>query len=435
MNHTPTAAPRQQSLLGRVFSAFIPKSSTPVNAAKKGKRIFPETQVRKEYYIDIGLQEWVDAVQAAEMPINPNYHSYYNLVAEVLKRDLRLRGLLKQAINKVISERFVVIDKKDYQVNQELTRMLNARFFFEIMREFCNAEFYGYRIVELGPYVETPEGWAIGSTVIIPQENINPREGRIYLSPSDSTGVPFNEDPYNTYLIPAGRPGDLGILESCAYLSIMKRFNLLDWLRSGEKFADPVIFLQTEDEDEKSLRNKEGWLSNLGKHGWGMGGKDDRVTFLERKGQNAFNIFETFIKLVNEDLAIGVNGQTATSTTQAWAGSADVQERTMGDYTEARLRDLMFHINDTVFPKLISLEGGATIYKALDGHMFVPSCFLQEIRNGNDPELMNPAPKPGDPGGVDPNGPGTPPGNGGAKKKPGQPGARYNPITGQFSPS
>jgi len=416
------------NFIGPAPQKAIAQSSQPL--AKKAGALSRRVQSIQNYHVDLGLDVWDRAIKNAEYSDFPDYREYYDLIREVLKRDGRLKAQIKIAINKVLDEPWAIIDVKTKEIDKEATDLMSSKMFFDILKTCIESELYGTRVIELGEPVMKETGWEISGVFTIPQTNINPGLGLIYLGPADATGIEYREDPYNTYILEAGDKNDLGLFQVATYLSIMKRFALLDWSRSGEKFMDPIIGLQTDSDNEQELKNKEDYLKGVGKNSYFITDKDDEIKFLERNGTNAYQLVKELASFLNTEIAESINAQAATTEAKSFVGSAEVQERVLDSFTTARMRNLTFWVNDVVFPKLMSIDGGKYVYaNALKGKKFMPLQLMKEIR---DPNLPDP--------GIDPNGdpdnpaPGKPtPPNAGAKKKPGPSNwQRFDPISGGF---
>ena len=103
------------------------------------------------------------------------------------------------------------------------------------------------------------------------------------------------------------------------------------------------------------------------------------MKLLERSiSGNPHHIFLDFIKINNEENSKGINGQVATADEKAFVGSAEVQERILNDYTESRLRSLMYFHNEITLPFLIAYNDGNTAYRALQGMKWMPVDFMKD---------------------------------------------------------
>ena len=405
----------------------------PMAPSKKDdpkKRLHQKIRSQHSYSVDLGLDKWKTALEMAEWPDNPDFRDYYQIIRQVLKKDGRLRAQIKIAINKVLDEPWAIIDIKTKEIDKEATELMSSKMFYDILRTSIEAELWGTRVIELKEPIKTDNGWEVSGIYTINQSNLNPGLGRIYLGPEDSEGIPYREDPWNTYLIEAGDRDDLGLFEVATYLAIIKNFSLLDWSRSGEKFMDPIIGLRTDSDNEDELRNKEDYLKGVGKNSYFITDKDDEIEFLERNGTTAYKLVSDLAAFLNTEIAESINAQAAATEAKSFVGSAEVQERILDSFTTSRMRNMTFWVNDVVIPKLMTIDNGMYVYaKALKGKKFMPLQLMKELK---DPNLVEP--------GIDPNGdpnnpaPGKPtPPNAGAKKKPSPSNwQRFDPIAGGF---
>ena len=93
---------------------------------------------------------------------------------------------------------------------------------------------------------------------------------------------------------------------------------------------------------------------NFGTNSYFVGDIDVANTkLLEASGAgNTYKTFEAHIDRMEKQIAKIINGQTATSETQAFVGSAQVQAQTYIDKHASRLRRYSNIINDQLFPFL-----------------------------------------------------------------------------------
>jgi hypothetical protein len=193
----------------------------------------------------------------------------------------------------------------------------------------------------------------------------------ILLRPFDQKGIDYTSLGLDMVYLDAGDQEDLGLLADAARYAIYKRYSIADWANSSEKFGDPIVVIQTASDDEAENDKKEAFAKNFGKNGWAILDDQDKISLLQRQSQgNAHLIYKDFMSAMDEENSKGVNGQTATSEEKAFVGSAEVQERILNDYSEARLRSLYYWVNNKLFPFLAKQKGSA--YEALQGATWEP---------------------------------------------------------------
>lgn len=355
---------------------------------KSGSRIVPKLRIERNYYSIQGQESLKVAIQIAENVELPNRDYLYEIYKDAI-RDLHLQSQIRTSIIKVIQEPAAMVDKKTGKIDIEATELITNKFFEDISRFYLEAEFWGHSLIEFGQLVDKGNGGLeVGSVILIPRQHVRPEFGLILIRPGDISGLEYRNPPFNNYLIEAGDPYDLGLLQYAAKYSIYKKFSVSDWSLASEKWGMPLTIIKTDTSEDTELDKIANWASNLGTNGYGIFGKDDEVDTLERKNDNGEDIFKAFIELMNDENSKGVNGQTGTTDQKAFVGSAEVHERLLDDYTESRLRQVMHFNNDIVLPKLIGLNNGNTLYSKLKGKTWKPLRFMKELKDPN--ELPDP---------------------------------------------
>lgn len=385
------------NFITKTLQRFIPSTMLVFNgqntpdiktvSTDKKKRVSYALKRTRTYLGDIQMDVLNSAIMEAEDPTNPNRANLLEIYRQALK-DRHLRSLIRSAIVNVICEPYAIVSKKDKSINTELTDMMRKKWHRDIQKLYLEAEFWGFSVPEFGQMVwdEDRKGWAFDTVKSFPREHIRPETMEIILDPHNSTaeGFPLNEAPFNTWLLFCGDPEDIGLLCILAPGAIWKKFTMADWSRSGEKFCDPILVVRTDSDDDTENDKKEEMAANFGNNSYAIFDKEDEINLLERKNTDAYKLFVEFIKLQNDESSKAVNGQTGTTEEKAFVGSAEVHERQLDKYTETRLQDLTDFENDKHIPYLIKCNNGDSIYKALEGHMFMPLRFLKDIKDPNE---------------------------------------------------
>jgi hypothetical protein len=360
-----------------------------------GKRYSDQINKQRVFAFEAGQDELKRAIRTAEDPFFPNRYLLLEIYKEVL-RDLHLRSQIRSAILKVVSNSFVVVDDND-KINDDLSKLIEKQWFVKAMTYELEAEFEGHSLIEIQKLIERNGQIEISDVKLFPREHVIPERGEIKLNVNDQKGLNYRDDPeVGAWFMEAGDPFDLGLLHIAAKYSIYKKYALSDWSISMERFGDPIIAIGSSSLDQKEIKKKEEWAKNFGKNGYYMGDVDDEVNLLERKNGNGYEIYEKNILMQDKENSKGVNGQVGTADENAYVGTAEVQERMMGDYTKARMRNLTFWLNDTLLPKLINLNGGNTAYAAMEGYEIKPLYLFEEDEKEEDADTIN-SPTPGNP--------------------------------------
>ena len=374
--------------------------TSALDLTQNKKKRMSSIVISKRIYFSIEGQD--DLRNAIEMAKNVQFpdRTLLNAIYEETMRDTHVRSQIRTAISEVISEPWAIVKHGTNDINQDLTALMQKQWFDDTMRAFLEAEFWGFSLIELGVLENDNDTGklVLKKVVIFPRANVRPEQGLLMINQTDPTGIPFRDEPFNTYLLEAGDPHDLGLLEILSRYSIYKKFSISDWSISSEKWADPLLWLGSSSDDDDENQKKAEFAANFAKNGFIITDDEDKIQLLERKsGGDSHKIYLEYINLLNEENSKGVNGQTGTSDTKSFVGSAEVHERILQGFTTGRLKDLTYWINDVLRPKLIEMDGGSSAYAELKGHQFKPIRFMKELKPPVDPSFQPDPNNPEDP--------------------------------------
>lgn len=406
MNYFQNTVQRAKELLSK-----RPKPSNEVvkNQDQTKARQSYKLQLQRPFPVGLDQDALLQAIDMARDPLNPFRGPLYTFYLEC-EKNVKLFGQIRTAINKVIKEPWAVVDEKTGKMDVELTRILQKQWWEELCRYVLQAEFYGHSLIEFGIMQEPkPEekpfaDFVFKDVTLIPRVHVRPETGDLLVYPGQTSGIPFREPPFNTWFLEAGEKKDLGLLMYICRYVIYKKYELSDWSRSSEKWSDPLLVIQSSSDDDNENAKKEEFAANFGNNGFALTQKDDEIKLLQRTGSgNSHLIYKDFLEYLDDEMAQGVNGQTGTADAKSFVGAAEVHERLLDDYTEERLRSLMYFHNEKTFPFLIG-KG----YK-LEGKQWKPLKFMKALQDPNDmPDPNNPQ---------DQNNPNNQGNNGGVQKK------------------
>lgn len=351
------------------------------------KRYAYQLKTNRQYAATVDQDALREAIMMAENPELPQREHLYMIYKEVY-RDLHLKSQIRTAILNVLCEPWAIVDKKTKVIDQSRTELLQKQWFTDAMVYFLEAEFWGHSLMELGvmeentdPLTKDLAAYVFKDITLIDREHVRPEWGELLLTPWSTKGIPYREEPFNTWLIEAGNPRDLGLLQDLGVDGIYKRFTKGDWSVSSEKWSDPILVIKSSSDDDAENDKKEEFAKNLGRNRYALVSKDDELELLQSNSSsgNSHNIYKDFAAFLNDELSKGTNGQSATSDQKSFVGAAEVQERQMDKYTMFRQRSLVFWLNDILLPKI---QGKGY---DLEGYGFVPLRILHEKAEVDDP--------------------------------------------------
>lgn len=367
--------------------SFTRKPVAQATEQKKGKgRVSQQLKADAGYRVTMEMSTLKDAVESATNPDNCTREDLIRIYRNV-RKDAQVKAQYKVALNKVMSEPYLIISNGTEAPEK---RDLFAKSWFNaFIKLVLDTEFEGYTLVEFG-LPDADLGWTYVKA--IDPLYINPYKKMVAFQVNGTDGVNYDGLTDALFLLELGDPDNLGDFESVAREVIWKTFGRSDWSEYNERFGKPLIDIACNTDDDGEVADKVAMAKNFGTNSFIVRDLDDTVNMISPTGSANGSQFEPLVKYCDEAISKIMNGQTGTADNQAWAGTAQVQERVLNDFTAGRIRNLQSTVNDTLIPFLIRkgwpLQGCKVKYPILDNE-YKPK--------------ENPTPEPVEP--VDPNEP------------------------------
>lgn len=324
------------------------------NPRKEGK-LTPKLKRVAPFNIEMQMDNWRRAITAAEYPDFPDRLLLYDLYRWTMK-DAHLKSQIETGKKKVAAEAFQLVDTKTGKASKEHTRLLQRIWFDMYIRLFLDADFWGHSLIE---FMSMSEGKTklmsqeFHEVKLIPREHVRPEWGQVLIYPYDREGLPYRKGPFTKWLMEAGDPSNLGLLQIAAREVIWKTYSRSDWSRRSERYGMPIAIMKTTESREAELDRKEQWLSNLGANGYAIFDSEDDLELKESTQSQAYQMYQHLSEFCNEEISKLINGQTMTAEDGSSLSQSEVHERILNVYTIDRMRKLMYHINEALFPFLI----------------------------------------------------------------------------------
>jgi hypothetical protein len=367
--------------LRKAIASLIGANFTPDEKPEKKKRLSKKIARNYFYRIALDLDNLKAALDMAKYPDYPNREQLY-IIYELCSKDSHLASQMRTAIHAVLKSDFY-LSKDEKKPDDKATEFIRTQWFNDFIAHALMAEFWGHSLIEFGQLVDGE----FRDVTLFPRLNVIPEFGMVIPMPGAVKGLDYREYATQFALIEVGDPFDLGILELAAKEVIVKNYSRSDWSQSSEKFGMPRLVIRTDTQDDKEISEMEAQAANFGTNGYVILNKEDECELQSDPSTDRFKIYQENIALCDAQISKLINGQTGTSDEKSFVGSAEVHERILDDYTDARLRRMQFLVNDRLIPFLV--EWGYP----LKGFRFQYTDLLKK-----DP----PTPKPTDPDGGDP---------------------------------
>lgn len=325
---------------------------------KKPKRVSLNLTRRRQYVANMQQDELKAAVLWAKEVDRPRRDLLYAIYDEVWDNDGHTIGETRKAILKVVGSPFGIFKKGSEEVDEEITRLFQKKWFEDTRKYFHQAGFWGHSLIQFVEWVASKEKgipFEVKKVELVPREHVRPEEGFVVMDTSHDTGIPFRDDAFkrSLMLIEAGDSKYLGLLRLAAKEYIWKNYSRSDWSRHSEKFGMPMVAIKTATTDNTELDKLENMAREFGNNLWMILDNEDEIELKEPTFKDSYQIYKELAMFSNTEISKAISGATGTSDEKAFVGGAEVHERILNDFVEANKRAETYWINEELFPFLI----------------------------------------------------------------------------------
>jgi phage gp29-like protein len=318
------------------------------------------------------IQSWKEALQQAEVPL-PLLS--YRILMQQMFMDTVLDGhvfaCMSKRKNLILLKDFEIVDSEGV-VDEVASKILQKRWFGEIINYCLDALFYGYTLIGLGDIVNDN----FSHIDLLRRPNVSPDRLNLALMPYSPSGINFmnpeekDEDgnSFFDWTIYVPTPSDFGI-SNCGYgllyrvslYQILLRNNLGDNATYNELYGQPIRKGKTTKTDKNARAAFESQLANIGSSAWVMLDGEDELDLLAAgsagKGNETYAKFEERLNKTITKIILG--HADAIESTPGKLGSQGKEEdgagKALGEVEKHDTAFIESVVNDTIIPKLIKL--------------------------------------------------------------------------------
>ncbi len=273
-------------------------------AKKKQVAITPSPQpengmVRvKDYVSPIAVQRlkqdigrWRLAIQEAESPTSP---ARYLMQQMFLDTDLNghVTACKEKRYANVLKKGIEVVNEKGEQ-NEQLTKLYNKKWMYDILRFTLDARMYGYSLIQLGDM----KNFEFEELYTIRRTNINPEREIVTKDFYSIEGISVYDSRYDKNLIWVKTSSDIGMVADwgkCGYGLLYKVAPYEIWYKQAislwneylQRYGAPITLGKTNTRDEQMRNQMSEMLGNIGAMGWGVFDNDDDIQLIESAGKS-----------------------------------------------------------------------------------------------------------------------------------------------------
>jgi SPP1 gp7 family putative phage head morphogenesis protein len=261
------------------------------------------------------ISRWMQNVKSAERIINPNRRYILETYLDI-SIDLHLDAVRNKRIRALKNVPFEWGNLTD----EKYKKNLNSPWFYELLEIVGRYFFEGYKVVEL---IRGADG-LIHKCVEIPPQNVKPEKKVITkeMWGSEEGGFQYDEPPFSNFILEIGKPTDLGLYMKIAPYILLKRDNLSDFAKYNEIFGMPLRWYEYDPTDPTAREQVTAQAEAQGAAAYVVVPKGTVVNFHEANKSGANNNYELLHRLLNEEVTIGVLGNTLTTSTEGKGSNA-----------------------------------------------------------------------------------------------------------------
>jgi len=344
-------APQTKS---KAVSAAGKKNNEATRVVEQAATLIKELDVKAKQLSHQDISKWRMAHQMALNVENPKRLQLYNIYDFTTAVDTHLTGVMQRTKQGVLQRRFKLVDAAGKE-KPEATALLETPWFMKLLSLALDAEYYGHSLIQLGDVIQFNGKPALSGVTLVPRNHVCPEYGVILCDQNDEPGkgIPYREGPYARWTIEAGEPDSLGLFLKVTPHVISKKHVQIFWDNFAERFGIPLIYATTDTRNSSDRVKVEDMLKQMGNNAWAYFPVGTQLQLLETKGGDAFRVFDQRIIRANNEISIGLAGQTMSFSDGSSRSQAEVHERGFEEIKDSMANSLLFLCNYRLLPLLI----------------------------------------------------------------------------------
>ena len=320
-----------------------------LSAVKGGKQAGRKSKILARQPIDRVKMEIGNLANAVELALDPVNSDRVGLLImyENAWKDSQVIAEREKAESYLITEPFEVLEGE--AVDKEKTKLFERPWFSHFITIAMYTDFWEYTLAE---FQEQDEKGEFTDVKVFPRKHVRPFERQIVLNPTDREGISYEGNEYDFFLLELGDADNAGKLESICREVIWKTFARSDWSEYNERFGKPILDFAIDTSNEDEIKEKEEMAAGFGANGWIIRDVEEEVNITQVASRASAENFKDMALFCDSQISKLMNGQTGTTDEKAFEGSAEVHERVLDKFNEARLKRIQDIVNYKLFPFL-----------------------------------------------------------------------------------
>ena len=296
------------------------------------------------------INSWMAALATAENVIMPRRWDLIKLYdsLELDSHSIMLRNRFRRHLT---GRAFVLKDKKTGKTDEEATKLIQKRWFYDLLKYKSDSKFFGHSLVQIK---ELKDG-EISSVELVKRKFIVPELGG-YMPTQGANVVNYRDDPALMQWLFEADNGDFGYFNPAAPHIMFKKNAMIAWSEYCEIFGLPIRYVETDNTTTKDIERLKKALINMGKSAYGIFQTGESLKFAETQRADAYNVFNMLKEACNMEMSKMILGETMTSDVGANGGNralGEVHQGTSNETAEENRTDAVTWANEVVMPNLI----------------------------------------------------------------------------------
>lgn len=334
-------------VLGYEFN--LPKWGVSEKAKPKGKTNPAIIQIVEGFKDNSrkDIQKWRKALVLAQHPENPKLNLLQDLISDLLT-DGHLQSQIQMRKSSTLNTDFRVINRNTGEENEELSFLVQQQWFYEFLEVCLDTILFGYSVIDFHEFAGEKITFSL-----IPRRNTAPTKGKIFPDVSKDDFISYLDPKFENWVLPIGKPTELGILNNIVPNLIWKRNVMQAWAEFCEKFGMPLITATTNSNDQKVVDLAHEMLLGMGEMGVATFPQGTEIKYHEANRTDAYNVYLQFMQSNANEISKQLVGSATLSDQNNNRSQTEVHERTLDfKISQADKRMIQFIVNDRLFPLL-----------------------------------------------------------------------------------
>lgn len=306
------------------------------------------------------IKDWQKAVMEATDPERPRRYLLYYIYQNLL-RDDDLQATIENRVLPLQMASYKIVDRKGNKV--EKAQRLLERTWFQDLRKMCvMSQLQGTLLVDLTEKINK-DTMEIEEISEVPQCNYIAQVGAILEKSTDNQGISYRTGGMETYYYQFGKDWDLGLLNVLAMPIYAKKLGFGSWLNYIDLYGIPWLFVVTNRMDTDRRDELYEMMEDMRAARFGVLHSPETVEFGKEVSGNTTNAFDPFMERCHKIITRLILGQTGTTNSEAYEGTAEVHEKVEKYRHEADKLLFQYVFNQEIIPRLIKISPVYSVFK------------------------------------------------------------------------